>query len=68
MTTAKEEQLFRMYKRRAWAMRSAYNMYWTNRQTLAFVKRLVKASAVEGIDDRDLRVLVRMYNREIQDD
>jgi hypothetical protein len=65
--TTRPEDLYRIYKRRALAMRSEYKMYWTRRQSLAFVDRLVKASAVEGIDDRDLRVLVRMYNREIQD-
>jgi hypothetical protein len=53
------------YKRRTLAMRKEYGMKWTRRQTLEFIRRLMAASEVEGIDDVDLRVLVRIYNREI---
>jgi hypothetical protein len=54
------------YNRRVLAMRKEYGMAWTRRQTLTFIDRLLAASRVEGIDDVDLRVLVRIYNREIQ--
>ena len=54
------------YARRALAMRQHYGMKWSRRESMAFVDRLVAASANEGIDDMDLRVLVRLYNREIQ--
>lgn len=61
----RDEAMTRVYKRRALSMRSEYNMKWSRRQSIEFVRRLVAASSVEGIDDVDLRVLVRMYNREI---
>lgn len=53
------------YKRRVLRMRDQYNMKWSRRQSMEFVDRLMAASRTEGIDDVDLRVLVRMYNREI---
>ena len=54
-----------MFKRRVLVMRQKYNMKWTRRETLTFVDRLIACSKTEGIDDVDLRTLVRMYNREI---
>ena len=54
------------YKRRVLEMRQQYGMKWTRRQSMAFIDRLMAASSVEGIDDMDLRVLVRIYNREVQ--
>lgn len=53
------------YKRRVLRMRDQYNMKWSRRQSMEFVDRLMAASRTEGIDDVDLRVLVRLYNREI---
>ena len=53
------------FNRRVLAVRKGYNMKWSRRQSDAFVERLMLASSVEGIDDMDLRVLIRMYNREL---
>ena len=60
-----DEAMRANYKRRVLAMRQGYGMKWTRRQSIAFIDRLLNASKVEGIDDMDLRVLVRIYNREI---
>ena len=53
------------YARRALDMRKEYNMKWSRRDTFIFIQRLMDASCVEGVDDKDLRVLVRLYNREL---
>lgn len=57
---------FTNYKRRIRRMIvAANNMKWTDEEVARLAQRLVWASAHEGIDDVDLRVLVRIYNREL---
>ena len=63
--TDRTEVLRSSYSRRVLAMRKEYGMQWTRRQSIEFIDRLLLASRTEGIDDVDLRVLVRIYNREI---
>ena len=53
------------YSRRIIAMRKSMGMKWTRRESLELIRRLMLASTFEGIDDIDLRVLVRIYNREV---
>lgn len=39
-------------------------MQWSRREADTFINRVMYASCEEGVDDRDLRSMVRMYNRE----
>ena len=52
------------YRRRSLAMRQEYGMQWSRREADTFINRVMYASCEEGVDDRDLRSMVRMYNRE----
>lgn len=56
--------LRRNLERRTKATMRKYNMRWSVFDTDLFIDRLV-AAHFEGIDDLDLWVLVRFYNREI---
>jgi len=60
----RRERLRLTLKRRARTFVDAYEMKWTEREWHVFVARLVATHHEEGIDDFDLRTLVRMYNRE----
>ena len=47
-------------------MRQEYKMKWTRRESARFIIRLVHITAAgTGLDDVDLRSLVRNYNREL---
>jgi len=48
------------------AYRDQYNMVWGRRDLLELVARCLRImDAGEGIDDVDLRTLVRLFNREL---
>jgi len=48
------------------SMSRHYNMKWSRRDMLELVARCVRImDSGEGIDDVDLRVLVRLFNREV---
>ena len=48
------------------AYRDQYNMVWGRRDLLELVARCMRVmDAGEGIDDVDLRTLVRLFNREL---
>lgn len=53
------------YARRILELRKALDMKWSRRDTFQFLDRIMYASCEDGVNDVDLRVLVRMYNREI---
>lgn len=53
------------FQRRVLAMRQQYGMKWTRRQTVTLINRLMHVGHREGIDNVDLRSLVRLYNREL---
>lgn len=60
----KKERLRLTLKRRAKTFADEYGMKWSNREWYVFSRRLYHAHHSEGIDDIDLRTLVRLYNRE----
>ena len=65
MTTT-DERLRLTLGRRVLAMRQEYGMMWRRRETMQFIDRLTAIYQLgEGVDDVDLRVLVRLYHREI---
>ena len=65
MTTT-DERLRLTLGRRVLAMRQEYGMMWRRRETMQFIDRLAAIYQLgEGVDDVDLRVLVRLYHREI---
>ena len=53
------------YARRSLALRKKYGMKWSRRDSVEFLRRVMNASCVEGVDDKDLTVLVRMFHREL---
>ena len=64
--TSNEERLRLTLGRRVVAIRQDYGMMWRRRESMQFIDRLIYIySAGEGGDDVDLRVLVRLYNREL---
>lgn len=64
--TDRSSRKYQAYKRRVIEMRNGYCSHkWTRRNTLELCDRLILMSSGEGIDDVDLRVLVRMFNREL---
>ena len=47
-------------------MKLSYNMKWSRRDQLELVARLLRVmDSGEGVDDVDLRCLVRLFNREV---
>ena len=61
----REERKRIIMQRRIRDIRNTYDMKWSLRQTLELTERCVNALGQEGLDDRDLTVLVRIFNREI---
>jgi hypothetical protein len=56
-----------IYKRRAREFYDSFGMKWDRRAWHEFLTRVSNAHASgEGVDDMDLKVLVRLYNRELK--
>ena len=64
MSESKFERKRAAYTRRSRLIGADMGIVLHRRAMLEFVDRLMYSSACEGIDDYDLRTLVRMFNRE----
>ena len=53
------------YARRILELRKALGIKWSRRESFEFLDRITHASCEDGVNDVDLRVLVRMFNREL---
>lgn len=56
-----------VYKRRIFDMLTSLKIKfkWSKAEIETFIDRLMWASSAEGIDNMDLKAMVRMYNREL---
>jgi len=61
MTSRLRENL----SRRVLQIRGTLGMAWSRRESYELLDRLTYAHLEEGINDLDLRVCVRLYNREL---
>jgi hypothetical protein len=63
--TERDDRIRLILQRRVTDLRQEYGMVWHRRETVELVSRLMYILASsEGIDDVDLRAMVRLYHRE----